>query len=196
MTVTLWPAFAGWLAAHWRELAMVSILLAAAYRERGSEHDWLGTQGARMLFWASPVTAAVWWLQPDLPLEALVRVWLAALLGMILLPHGAGQQLAGVPWSTPDTASGMDRIARPERLGYLWLAGLGRLAFLAAALDPWVLIPAGWMILGGLALPAGYLAGLAMPALPWRLRKPEEWGEFLSGGCLGLPLTLALTQSV
>ncbi|MBP2302509.1 hypothetical protein [Azospirillum picis] len=186
------PALAGWLAAHALDQAVIIILAALCHRERGATHSWLGTQGARALFWATPMTLCVWYLRQDVPWEALARVWLAWLLGMVLLPHGAGQGLAGIPWKAPESATGMDRIARPERLGYLWLAGLGRLLAVAWALEPWVPLSAGWSVLGGLAMPAGYLLGLLPPALPWRLRTEQEWGEVLAGGGIGVVVVLGL----
>lgn len=205
MLSSLWLALASWLTTlalsvaatadclidNWLTVAVVSIVLLFACRERGSAHSWIGTQGARALFWGVPVAGVVWWLTPALPLEALARVWVAAALGFALLPHGAGQDLA-VPWVTPDNARGMDRIARAERLGYLWLAGMGRLVFLAGALHPWILLPPVWMALGGLAMPVGYLAALVMPTLPWRFRTAQEWGEGLYGLLLGPVLTVAL----
>ena len=181
-----------WLATHWHLLLIVSTLLACGYRERGQHHSWLGTQGARMLFWATPVTLAVFILRPDLPWLAYPTVWMAALLGMILVPHGVGQDLT-VPWVTPDSETdGMKRIARPERMGYLWLAGVVRLLLIATALYPWVTPVPGFSTLGGLALPLGYLAGVYLPKLPWRLTTHTEWGEFLSGLLLGIPIVIVL----
>lgn len=205
MFASLLPTLAGWLTAlalssaavadrlleAWPTVSSVSIILLFACRERGSTHSWIGTQGARALFWGVPVSGIAWWLAPALPLEALARVWMAAALGFVLLPHGAGQDLA-VPWITPDDARGLDRIARAERLGYLWLAGMGRLVFLAGALHPWIQLPPAWIALGGLAMPAGYLAALVMPPLPWRFRSAQEWGEGLYGLLLGPVLTIAL----
>lgn len=176
---------------YWLALVAAPLVLACAYRERGQGHSWLGTQGARVLFWACPVALVAWGLRPDLPPLALVLVWVAALIGMIVVPHGAGQDL-NVPWETADATTGMDRIARAERLGYLWLAGAVRLLLLAAALWPWVPLPPGWALLGGLALPAGYWLGLYLPRLRWRLMLATEWGEFLSGAGIGLALAIAL----
>ncbi|PWC48132.1 hypothetical protein TSA6c_16990 [Azospirillum sp. TSA6c] len=177
-------------AQRWPELLALCLLTACAHRERGSEHDWLGTQGARALFWACPLTAAVWWLVPGLPWDALVRVWLAWFLGMVLLPHAAGQNLPETPAAYP--ASWTAKIPRPQKLGYLWLAGMGRLVLFAWAIEPWLPLSAGWSALGGLYMPAGYLLGLLPPALPWRLRSEGEWGEFLAGLLVGPVLFAAL----
>jgi hypothetical protein len=130
------------VAQRWPELLALCLLTACAHRERGSEHDWLGTQGSRALFWATPLTAAVWWLLPDLPWDALVRVWLAWMLGMVLFPHAAGQNLAETPAAYP--WSWTAELKRSQKLGYLWIAGLGRLVLFAWAVEPWVPLSAGF----------------------------------------------------
>ncbi|MBP2303336.1 hypothetical protein [Azospirillum picis] len=204
MIFDLWPALAGWLtalavpaAAVVRVLVdnaiaatAVSIVLLFACRERGTEHSWLGTQGARALLWGVPVAGVAWWLAPALPIEVLARVWAAATLGMVLLPQSAGQNLEETSAAYP--ASWTAKIPRPQKLGYLWLAGMGRLAFLSIALQPSQLLPPLWVVLGGLAMPAGYLVAMVMPALPWRFRTAQEWGEGLYGLLLGPVLTVAL----
>ena len=180
------PALA--FAQRWPELLALCLLTACAHRERGSEHDWLGTHGARALFWATPLTAAVWWLAPTLPWEALARVWAAWMLGMVLFPHAAGQNLAETPAAYP--WSWTAKLKRSQKLGYLWIAGLGRLVLFAWAVEPWLPLSHGWAVLGGLYMPAGYLLGLLPPALPWRLRTEGEWGEFLAG-LLAAPVLFA-----
>lgn len=61
------PAFAGWLMAYAYKVVLTALFLAYACRERGQAHDWLGTTGARVLFWAMPVGNVVFALsvQPN-----------------------------------------------------------------------------------------------------------------------------------
>lgn len=42
-----------------------------------------------------------------------------------------------------------------------------------------------WLPLGGLSMVLAYLAGTRLPRLPWRLTRPTEWGEFLTGAGAG-----------
>lgn len=180
--------------------AFAVLFLACACRERGQGHSWLGTQGSRVLFWALPVGAVVYLLLVGLTLDAdtaLVAAGcgLAAFVGMVAIPHGAGQNLRvpwsvnlGTVWPVDDTLWG---IARPERLGYLLAAGTVRLWLLSLPLLP--THPAAlWLPVGGVVMPLGYLLGTRMPLLGWRLTRATEWGEFLTGAGIGLALAITL----
>jgi hypothetical protein len=201
MNIALWPAVAGWLAAHALTLALATITLAVACRERGQGHSWLGTTGARLLFWALPVGAVVYLLLAGLALDLQAGVAAAecaalAFVGMVAIPHGAGQNLR-VPWSVDahtDNWPADDSlwgITRPERLGYLLSAGVVRLWLLSLPLlstHPAAL----WLPLGGVVMPLGYLLGTRMPLLGVRLTRATEWGEFLTGAGFGLVLAITL----
>lgn len=49
-----------------------------------------------------------------------------------------------------------------------------------------------WLPLAGLAVLLAHLLGAKLPALPWRLTQPTEWGESLTGASVGATLVLAL----
>lgn len=177
-----------------------ALVLAIAHRERGQGHSWLGTQGSRVLFWALPVGAVVYLLQVGLTLDARAAIIAlacsgAAFVGMVVVPHGAGQNLK-VPWVVdahtvwPDDDS-LFGIGRPERLGYLLTAGIVRLWLISLPLLP-THPPALWLPLGGAFMPLGYLIGTRMPLLGWRLTLATEWGEFLTGASVGAALALVL----
>lgn len=191
------------LQSHWQTIVLGSAFLFAMHRERGQEHGWIGTQAARALFWATPVTLLVAWLVPDVwpawswqmsEWDPLIRVWLAAMLGMALLPHSAGQNLVETPAAYP--WSWTAKIPKPQKLGYLWLAGIARLQLIAWALEPSLILPASWSVVGGLSVPAGYLLGTVMPPLRWRLTSKGEWGEAFAGAGYGLALTVGLITTL
>lgn len=194
MVSTLWPVLTGWLAVHWRELALSALFLACAFRERGQDHDSLGTTGARALFWALPVAADVYLLLAGLTLDRAAAITAAqcgalAFAGMAWLPHSAGQNLTETPADYP--ASWTARISLPNKLGYLAAVGIARLYLIALPLahdHP----AAMWLPLGGLSMVLAYLAGTRMPALPWRLTRPTEWGEFLTGAGAGAAIGAVL----
>ncbi|WP_434619165.1 hypothetical protein [Azospirillum sp. B2RO_4] len=177
-----------------------ALILACAFRERGQGHNWLGTTGARLLFWALPVGAVVYLLLAGLALDLPAAIAAAecgalAFLGMSAVPQGAGQNLrvpwavdAHTVWPADDSLFG---ITRPERLGYLLSAGVVRLWLLSLPLlstHPAAL----WLPLGGVVMPLGYLIGTKMPLLGWRLTRATEWGEFLTGAGFGLVLAITL----
>lgn len=171
--------------------ALSALFLACAFRERGQDHDWLGTTGARVLFWAAPVGAIVFTL-PVWPNPA--GVWTAVLAGTmaylgLLLPHGAGQNLTEAPADYP--ASWTACLPLSEKLGYLAAVGTARMALIALPLIPTHPL-ALWLPLAGLFTPLAYLIGAKLPALPWRLTRPTEWGEFLTGASVGAALALVL----
>lgn len=187
-----WLSVDGWIAAHWHIVALAALFLAYAYRERGQGHDWLGTTGARVIFWAAPVGAVVYAL-PVQPNPA--GVWTAVLagamafIGMACIPHGAGQNLT-VPWSGP-VVDGLNGINKAERLGYLLAAGMCRLWLISLPLiqsHPLAL----WLPLAGIFTPLAYWVGLSLPKLPWRLTLATEWGEFLTGASIGTALALVM----
>lgn len=200
MDSLLWPAVAGWLIAHACELGLAALVLAIAHRERGQGHRWLGTTGARLLFWALPVAGTIYLLLASWALDAYAALLaaacgVAAFVGMASIPHGAGQNLR-VPWSLDahtvwppdDTLFG---ITRPERLGYLLAAGTVRLWLISlplVATHP----AAQWLPIGGVAMPLGYLLGARMPLLGVRLTRATEWGEFLTGAGFGLAIAAVL----
>ncbi|PWC74066.1 hypothetical protein [Azospirillum sp. TSH64] len=179
-----------------------ALVLAIAHRERGQSHSWLGTTGARILFWALPVVGTVYLLLAGLALDAHAAMiatacGAAAFIGMAGIPHGAGQNLR-VPWSfspqsttvwpEDDTLFG---ITRPERLGYLLTAGIVRLWLISLPLM--ATHPAAlWLPIGGVAMPAGYLIGTGMPLLGWRLTRATEWGELLTGAGFGVAIAAVL----
>lgn len=177
------------------KVAISTVLLAASCRERGQGHSWLGTTGARILFWGIPVALVVALCAPALPLYAAGLVGLAAFIGMALVPHGAGQNLA-VPWSGP-VYDGLAGINKAERLGYMAAAWVVRLYLIAAVLSIWITDKALWLLpLAGIAAPAAYFVGLYLPKLPWRLTTATEWGEFLTGAvAVGLPLSTFLLMT-
>ncbi|MBP2310485.1 hypothetical protein GBZ48_31560 [Azospirillum melinis] len=196
----IWPAAAGWLTAHAHQLGLAALALAIAHRERGQGHSWLGTTGARILFWALPIGATVYLLLAGLALDAHAALLAAACgaaayVGMAGIPHGAGQNLL-VPWSvTPTTIWPEDDtlfgITRPERLGYLLTAGIVRLWLISlplVATHPAAL----WLPIGGVAMPIGYLIGTRMPLLGWRLTRATEWGELLTGAGFGVAIATVL----
>lgn len=172
--------------------ALAALFLACAYRERGQGHSRLGTTGARVLFWAVPVGAVVYALpHPSTPVGA----WTAALTGAmaylgLLLPHGAGQNLTEAPGDYP--ASWTASLPLSEKLGYLAAVGIARMALIALPLIPAHPL-ALWLPLAGLGVPLAYLIGTKLPPLPWRLTRPTEWGEFLTGAGSGLALALTVT---
>lgn len=200
MTFAFWPAVAGWLVAHALDLALAALALAIACRERGQGHSWLGTTGARLLFWAAPVGAVVYLLLVGLVVDLSAAVVAAecaaaAFVGMAVVPHGAGQNLR-VPWSVTastvwpadDTLFG---ITRPERFGYLLSAGVVRLWLLSLPLvasHP----AASWLPAAGIVMPLGYLLGTCMPLLGVRLTRATEWGEFLTGAGMGAAIAAVL----
>ncbi|WP_146191600.1 hypothetical protein [Azospirillum humicireducens] len=49
-----------------------------------------------------------------------------------------------------------------------------------------------WLPLCGLSMVLAYLAGPQLPALPWRLTRPTEWGEFLTGAGAGAAISAVL----
>lgn len=156
--------------------ALSALLLACAFRERGQDHDWLGTTGARVFFWAAPVGAVVFAL-PVQPNPA--GVWPAVLAGAmaylgLLLPHGAGQNLTEAP--ADDPASWTAGLPLSEKLGHLAAAGIARMALLALPLIPTNPL-ALWLPLAGLVTPLAYLTGAKLPVLLWRLTRPTEWAS-------------------
>ena len=171
--------------------ALSALLLACAYRERGQGHDWLGTTGARVLFWALPVGGVVYVLpSPPIPGGA----WTAVLAGTmaylgLLLPHGAGQNLTETRVDYP--ASWTACLPLSEKLGYLAAVGIARMALISLPLIPGR-PSALWLPLAGLFMPLAYLAGTKLPTLPWRMTRPTEWGEFLTGASVGAALVLVL----
>ena len=172
-------------------VALAALFLACAFRERGQGHDWLGTTGARVLFWALPVGAVVF-LLPYAPNRE--GAWTAVLAGAmaylgLLLPHGAGQNLTEAPSDYP--ASWTACLPLSEKLGYLASVGIARMALIALPLIPAYPL-ALWLPLAGLAVPLAYLAGTKLPTLPWRLTRPTEWGEFLTGASVGAALAFVL----
>jgi hypothetical protein len=198
----IWPAGAGWLTAHAHQLGLAAIALAIACRERGQTHSWLGTTGARLLFWGMPVAGVVYLLVAGLALDAqaaplAAACGVAAYVGMAGIPHGAGQNLqvpwsfsprSTTPWPEDDTLFG---ITRPERLGYLLAAGIVRLWLISLPLM--ATHPAAlWLPIGGVAMPAGYLIGTRMPLLGWRLTRATEWGELLTGAGFGVAIAIVL----
>ncbi|SMF48377.1 hypothetical protein SAMN02982917_2373 [Azospirillum oryzae] len=173
-------------------VALAALFLACAYRERGQGHSWLGTTGARVLFWALPVGATVYAIPPSAPDGT--GIWTAVLAGAmaylgLLLPHGAGQNLTETPGDYP--ASWTAHLPLTEKLGYLAAVGIARMALIALPLIPAHPL-ALWLPLTGLAMPLAYLIGAKLPALPWRLTRPTEWGEFLTGASVGAALALVL----
>ena len=78
-----------------------------------------------------------------------------------------------------------------EKLGYLATVGIARMALISLPLIPGH-PRALWLPLAGLAVPLAYLLGAKLPALPWRLTQPTEWGEFLTGASVGGALVLVL----
>lgn len=181
---------------------LAALVLACAHRERGQGHSWLGTQGSRVLFWGLPVSLVVYLPLAGLTLDvhaAMIALTCgaAAFLGMVAVPHGAGQNLM-VPWAfNPRTSTAwpdddsLFGITRPERLGYLLTAGIVRLWLISlplAATHPAAL----WLPLGGVVMPLGYLLGTRMPLLGVRLTRATEWGEFLTGAGFGLVLAITL----
>ncbi|PWC89848.1 hypothetical protein TSH100_04215 [Azospirillum sp. TSH100] len=196
----IWPAIAGWLTAHAHQLGLAALALGIAHRERGQGHSWLGTTGARVLFWAMPVACTVYLLLAGLALDAHAALLAAAcgaaaFAGMAGIPHGAGQNLR-VPWSVDaHTAWPADDslfgITRPERLGYLLAASIVRLWLISlplVATHPAAL----WLPIGGVFMPIGYLIGTRMPLLGWRLTRATEWGEFLTGAGFGAAIATVL----
>ncbi|MCM8736582.1 hypothetical protein M5E06_20865 [Azospirillum sp. A1-3] len=171
--------------------ALSALLLACAFRERGQGHLWLGTTGARVLFWALPVGIVVH-VVPSAPNWE--GAWTAILAGAmaylgLLLPHGAGQNLTEAPADYP--ASWTACLPLSEKLGYLAAVGIARMALIALPLIPSHPL-ALWLPLAGLVMPPAYLLGGKLPALPWRLTRPTEWGEFLTGAGVGLALAVVL----
>ncbi|MCW2242278.1 hypothetical protein [Azospirillum canadense] len=168
-------------------IATVALLLACACRERGQWHSWLGTTGARVLFWGFPVgavsyalTGAAW---PSMASGALAYV------GMAVIPHGAGQNLA-VAWSGP-VDDGLAGINRAERMGYMATAWAARMWLIALPLAPEH--PAAlWLPIIGAWAAVAYLLGLYLPVFHWRLTCATEWGEFLTGLGVGAALAGAL----
>ncbi|MFP5515615.1 MAG: hypothetical protein ACLGJC_21325 [Alphaproteobacteria bacterium] len=182
----------GWIVTYWHIVALSALFLACAYRERGQGHSWLGTTGARVLFWALPVGAAVYAIPQSAPDG--IGIWTAVLAGAmaylgLLLPHGAGQNLTEAPADYP--ASWTACLPLSEKLGYLAVVGIARMALIALPLIPAHPL-ALWLPLAGLAVPLAYLAGTKLPLLPWRLTRPTEWGEFLTGASVGAALALVL----
>lgn len=172
-------------------VALAALLLACTFRERGQVHSWLGTTGARVLFWAVPVGTVVH-VVPSAPNGE--GVWAAVLAGAmaylgLLLPHGAGQNLTEAPTDYP--ASWTACLPLFEKLGYLAAVGIARMALISLPLIPGHSL-ALWLPLAGLAVPLAYLLGTKLPALPWRLTRPTEWGEFLTGASVGAALALVL----
>lgn len=171
--------------------AMAALFLACAFRERGQGHDWIGTTGARVLFWAVPVGAVVYAL-PVQPNPG--GVWATVLAGAmaylgLLLPHGAGQNLTEAPVDYPTSWTAC--LPLSEKLGYLAAIGIARMTLISLPLvqgHP----AAPWLPLAGLAMPLAYLVGANLPPLPWRLTRPTEWGEFLTGGSVGAALAIVL----
>ena len=116
--------------------ALSALFLACAFRERGQGHDWLGTTGARVIFWAAPVSAVVFAL-PVQPNPG--GVWGAVLAGAmaylgLLLPHGAGQNLTEASGDYP--ASWTASLPRSEKLSYLVVVGIARMALISLPLIP------------------------------------------------------------
>lgn len=186
-----WPSVSGWIAAHWHIVARAALFLAFAFRERGQGHDWLGTTAARVLFWAVPVGAVVF-LLPYAPNRE--GVWTAVLAGAmaylgLLLPHGAGQNLTEAPTDYPTSWTAC--LPLPEKLGYLAAVGIARMVLIALPLIPGHPL-ALWLPLAGFAVPLAYLIGAKLPALPWRLTRPTEWGELLTGASVGAALSVVL----
>ena len=107
----------------------------------------------------------------------------------LLLPHGVGQNLTEARTDYP--ASWTACLPLSEKLGYLAAVGIARMALLAVPLIPAHPL-ALWLPLAGLGMPLAYLFGAKLPALPWRLTRPTEWGEFLTGASVGAALALVL----
>ncbi|MCM8738275.1 hypothetical protein M5E06_29545 [Azospirillum sp. A1-3] len=143
-----------------------------------------------MLSWALPVGAVVSAIS-----TAPAAGWTAVLTGAmaylgLLLPHGAGQNLTEAPTDYP--ASWTACLPLSEKLGYLAAVGIARMALISLPLIPdhpsALCLP-----LTGLAMPLAYLLGTKLPALPWRLTRATEWGEFLTGASVGAALAVLLT---
>ncbi|MBP2297942.1 hypothetical protein [Azospirillum picis] len=173
--------------------AVSALILACAHRERGQDHSWIGTTGARVLFWAVPVGAIVFAIPaPPNPagLWTAVLAGAAAYAGMAWLPHGVGQNLSETPADYPNSWTAC--VPLLEKLGYLAAVGIARKALIALPLTPDH--PAAlWLPLAGLSMPLAYLLGTKLPALPWRLTRPTEWGELLTGAGFGAALGIVLT---
>ncbi|PWC69089.1 hypothetical protein TSH7_01190 [Azospirillum sp. TSH7] len=180
--------------------AIAAVIFAVLHRMAGGGNSLgIGTQVTRVLLWAVPVGL----LPAVLTMAGLstLPLWCAPAIGGLTwmgradTPHGAGQDLR-VPWKTPDSAQGMDRIAKAERLGYLLSAGRSRYWLLSvplvlAASPALVLLP-----LLSYGYLASYLIGLWLEGRGLVFRRwitfRCEWGEFLFGGFFGGTLTTIL----
>lgn len=146
------------------------------FRLRGMHHPWLGTQGARFLFWCIPMAVAGHFLF-HLPLWASAASVLAYWLGLIVMPWGKWFDLG--------------HVAGDYFKELIILSLRGILVTLPAGLLLWYFEPLGWVYaLCGVMMGPCYALGWALPnALSWLNRGPE-WGEFIYGSWIGLVLTI------
>ncbi len=149
---------------------LTPLLTAALFRLRGMHHSWLGTQGARILFWAFPM-ALITTLLFNLGYVPFFVFFVSYFISLVICDWGE--------YFTVDTPY---KLAEMSKEGFFITAipGLYLTSFNAQA--------------GLLLAFSGCLAGLAYKAghyLP-KWMGQTEWGELITGLVIGLFLIYGL----
>lgn len=158
------------------------ILAAILFRLRGMSHPWLGTQGARFLFWAIPLGLYFGILYPFtglLPFHhldiAISTVWyaVAAWIGLVIVPWGQWMNVR-------------------DLYEFIGMSGRGFLVTLPVYLLGLLLGHNHWeFLIAGFSMGLCYALGYYMPKIGKHLQGHTEWGEFWFGFVLGVALWLA-----
>jgi hypothetical protein len=148
------------------------------FRLRGMHHSWLGTQGARFMFWCIPM-ALLSYLLFNLPVWAGAVSALAYWLGLIVMPWGKWFDLGhnnGKFW--PD---------------FFFLSLRGVFVTAPAGLLIWYFSPLGWVFaLCGIMMGVCYALGWKLPTMANWLNRGPELGELIFGSWIGFVL-IAIT---
>lgn len=152
---------------------LVPPVLAVLFLMRGKHHDWLGTQGSRILFWAGPFGMLLFSIFPvyysaPWQLAYLIGLVFSLWLGLVLAKYSKY-------WFMK------------SKQDYIMMGLNGIIITLPAGL---LLAISSWcavvFVFSGVLMAPAYAIGWKLPALASWLNKGTQWGELLTGLFIGL----------
>lgn len=161
------------------------LIYAILFRAAGEEKPWLGKhqgQLGRILFWALPVGVDLMIVFPPLLGFWWSLAYLVAIIFLLFLGLAIG------PWGQWFDMGRNHDTFKSDFLNMLWRGAL--ITGFAGALMCFASVPVGIIfgLCGAMTAPARAL-GWKVPTATPQLEQGPEWGEFLTGLCIGAVVT-------